>query len=450
MTRRLGTIVTRIFWLHLATVIAAAVIMAGAIYLLLNATLATFEHHSLGDHATAIAAAVKPADRGLRLELPPDLKALYAEHYGGYAFAVVDRTGRPLFSSLHDGGALFPTDPRKSAPTFFQRAQGADAFYGASYPSRSGGRAIWVQVRQDLGDPDVFVDDVVAQFLRRVGWLIAPIVLLLLAADTFIVQRALAPALEASRRAEAIDPSRIDVRLPVKGLPSEIMPLVVAMNRALDRLEAGFRIQREFTADAAHELRTPLAILRLRADTLADRDAARALRDDIDAMSRLVDQLLVIAELETFALSPNDCVDLRAIGLEVTSVMAPLAIAAGKHLELAVDDAPIWVRGRAEVLLRAVRNLVENAIAHTPIGGSVTVAAAADGVLSVSDEGPGIPECERELVFQRFWRRERQTTRGGGLGLSIVRQIVQVHGGSIEIASTPKSGTRFVMRLRPV
>lgn len=450
MNRWVGTILTRIFWLHLGTVTAAAMAMAVAIYLLLNAILATFEHHTLGEHATAIAAAIKPTDRGLRLELSPELRALYAEHYGGYAFAIVDFAGRPLFSSRRDGGPLFPTDPEREAPTFFQRARGADAFYGASYPNRTGGRAIWVQVRQDLADPDVFVDDVVAQFLQRIGWLIAPIVLLLLAVDIFIVQHALAPVLEASRRAEAIDPSRIEVRLPTKGLPSEIMPLVVAMNRALDRLETGFRTQREFTADAAHELRTPLAIVRLRAEALADREAARALRDDIDAMSRLVDQLLALAELETFALSPNDCADLRAVGLEVASVMAPLAIAAGKQLELVVGDSPVLVRGQAEVLIRALRNLVENAIAHTPVGGSVTVAAGSDGVLSVSDQGPGVPECDRELVFRRFWRRERQSARSGGLGLSIVKQIVQVHGGSIEIDAAPKGGARFVMRLRPL
>jgi signal transduction histidine kinase len=448
MTRWLGTILTRIFWLHLTTVMAAALGMAVAIYLLLNATLATFERHALGQHAAAIAAALKPAQGGLRLDLPADLRDLYAEHYGGYAFAIVDAAGRPMFSSLPNGAALSAIDPRRSAPSFLQSTHGGDTFYGASYPQRVAGRAIWVQVRQDLGDPDVFVDDVVAQFLRRIGWLIAPIVLLLLAVDILIVQHALAPLREASRRAAAIDPARLDVRLPVQGLPSEIMPLVVAMNRALDRLEAGFRIQRDFTADAAHELRTPLAILRLRADALADRDAARHLRADIDAMSRLVEQLLAIAELETFALSPNDRADLRAIGLEASSVMAPLAIAAGKQLELLVEDTPIWVCGQAEVLLRAVRNLVENAIAHTPVGGSVTIAVASDGVVSVSDDGPGVAERERELVFQRFWRRERQTTQSGGLGLSIVQQIVQAHGGSIEVGSTPRGGARFEMRLR--
>ena len=449
MTPWLGTILTRIFWLHLATIIAAAVGTAVAIYLLLTATLATFEHHTLGEHAAAIAGAIKPSDAGLRLDLPASLRELYADHHGGYTFAVIDAGGRPLWSSRRDGAALFAADPRRPAPSFFQNPHGSDAFYGASYPDQTAGRAIWVQVRQDLGDPDVFVDDVVAQFLRRIGWLIAPIVLLLLVIDVLIVQRALAPVREASRQAAAIDPVRLDVRLPVQGLPSEIMPLVKAMNRALDRLEVGFRIQREFTADAAHELRTPLAILRLRADALTDKAAAGALRADIDAMSRTVEQLLAIAELETFTLSPDDRADLREVGMDVASIMAPLAIAAGKQLELAVEDAPVWVRGQPEVLVRAVRNLVENGIAHSPVGGSVMVTVTAPGIVSVSDNGPGISERERALVFQRFWRRERQTANSGGLGLSIVQQIARAHGGSIEIKSAAGGGAHFEMRLRP-
>ena len=166
-------------------------------------------------------------------------------------------------------------------------------------------------------------------------------------------------------------------------------------------------------------------------------------------MSRTVEQLLAIAELETFTLSPDDRADLREVGMDVASIMAPLAIAAGKQLELAVEDAPVWVRGQPEVLVRAVRNLVENGIAHSPVGGSVMVTVTAPGIVSVSDNGPGISERERALVFQRFWRRERQTANSGGLGLSIVQQIARAHGGSIEIKSAAGGGAHFEMRLRP-
>src|SRR5581483_11274379 len=120
-----------------------------------------------------------------------------------------------------------------------------------------------------------------------------------LAIDIVIFRRALRPLVDASEMAQKINPKRTDVRLSPKKIPNEILPLVQAVNQALDRLEAGFRVQREFTADAAHELRTPLTILRSRIDTLADRQVAEALRQDIAGMSRIVSQLLDIAELET-------------------------------------------------------------------------------------------------------------------------------------------------------
>jgi signal transduction histidine kinase len=450
MRRRFGTIVSRIFWLHLVAIGAAALAMTAGIYLLLNAALAGFERHALSEHAAAIADALRADPAGARMALSPQLREMYAEGYGGYAFAVVGSDGKALFSSVPGGGALFAADPRRGGPSYFQRPRGPNAFFGASYAERVGGRPVWIQVRQSLENPDVFVDDVVFQFLHQIGWLIAATVALLLAADIFIVQRALAPVREASERAEAIDPARIDVRLPTEALPSEVEPLVVAMNRALDRLEAGFRAQREFTADAAHELRTPLAILRLRADTLADQDAARMIRADVERMGRLVDQLLVITEMETFALSSTDKVDLREIGLEVSSFMAPLAIAAAKYLELDVGEAPVWIRGQGEALVRALRNLVENAIAHTPAGGAVVIAVDADGSVAVSDQGVGVAEHERELIFQRFWRRDRQSAKGSGLGLSIVQRIVAAHGGSITVDSTPSGGARFLLRFQRV
>ena len=123
--------------------------------------------------------------------------------------------------------------------------------------------------------------------------------LLLLAIDIGIFRKALLPLLEASEMAKKINPVRTDVRLSPENIPKEILPLVQAVNQALDRLEAGFRVQREFTADAAHELRTPLTILRSRVDTLADRGISKVLLQDIEGMTRIVSQLLDIAESET-------------------------------------------------------------------------------------------------------------------------------------------------------
>src|SRR5262249_54847624 len=156
---------------------------------------------------------------------------------------------------------------------------------------------------ENLTHRDVLIDDIVDLFFYRVGWVTAPILLLLLAIDIAIFRRALKPLVHASERVQTIGPMQTDVRLPVEGIPEEIRPLVVAVNRALDRLDEGSGRRREVTADAAHELRTPLAILRTRIDTLGDQQVAAALSKDVSSVARIVNQLLEIEELETLAMT---------------------------------------------------------------------------------------------------------------------------------------------------
>jgi signal transduction histidine kinase len=226
-----------------------------------------------------------------------------------------------------------------------------------------------------------------------------------------------------------------------------VRPLVLAVNQALDRLEEGFRAQREFTADAAHELRTPLAVLRARIDTLADREAASALRSDLENMTHVVNQLLAVAELEANTAGAMETVDLHGICSEVAASLAPIAIAQRKDIALTGADAPVFVRGNAPMLHRAIRNLAENALRHTPAGTSVEIGVSRDGAVSVSDEGPGVAPAERELIFRRFWRRDRSRADGAGLGLAIVSRIVEAHAGRIEVSNRTGGGAIFSIRL---
>jgi signal transduction histidine kinase len=229
-------------------------------------------------------------------------------------------------------------------------------------------------------------------------------------------------------------------------MPQEVVPLVRAVNQALDRLEEGFRGQREFTADAAHELRTPLAILRTQIDMIADRELAKSLRDDIESMSRLVNQLLDIAELETFVISEGEIADLTTIATDVAAYIAPLALS--QHRTVAVTGArhPVPVRGNADTLCRAVRNLVENALAHTAPGTTVEISVASAGELRVADRGPGVPSAEREQIFQRFWRRDRRRVGSAGLGLAIVKRIAEMHGATVSVADRQGGGAIFTIR----
>jgi signal transduction histidine kinase len=308
---------------------------------------------------------------------------------------------------------------------------------------------VWVQVAQDLEHPDVIFDDIVANFLRRVAWFTIPIMVLLLIADIVIVRRALKPVISASEMALAIGPEQLSLRLPSRNLPREVRPLVHAFNAALDRLEQGFRQQREFTADAAHELRTPLTVLRTRLDSFPDRDAVRGLLADIDAMSHVVNQLLDVAELEGVVVNPAETAELGTVCAEVAALVAPIAVAQGKDVALTEGAAPVRVRGNAAMLFQAVRNLVENAIAHTPEGTTVEIVVGDDGKVRVIDEGPGVPPNERELIFRRFWRRDRTRTNGSGLGLSIVARIAEAHGGSIRVEDGAAGGAMFTLSLIP-
>jgi signal transduction histidine kinase len=322
--------------------------------------------------------------------------------------------------------------------------------FGVSVARPVGERMYWVQIGQDLSHRDVIIDDVVATFFPRVAWITFPILLVLLLIDILIFRRALDPVREASTTAAAIGPARTDVRLPEQAMPAEIVPLVHAVNQALDRLEEGFRAQRDFTADMAHELRTPLAIMRARVDALEPGPTQEALRTDLVGMARTVGQVLDIAELESFVVGDDAKADLHAVCSEAVAFMAPLAVDMAKTIALTGAEGPVWVHGHSDALFRAVRNLVENAIRHTPKGVSIEIDVSADGTVRVLDDGPGVPEADRESIFRRFWRRDRARADSRGLGLAIVARVAEAHGGSIGVENRRDGGAIFTLRLRPV
>lgn len=447
MRLRFKSILSRIIWLHLLAWAAVVIAVSYAAYFLLGATANVFEERLLRDHAAVVAQYLKLSDGNWSLNLPPDLQALYSRGYGGYALAIVGDNDRQIFSSLPDKQDLFAPNLLLTAPSFFQQHRGQSVFYGVNFPLHQGGRSALIQVAQDLENPDVIVDDVVANFLGRIAWITIPIFALLLGIDILIVRRALYPITNASQLAQSIRPNNIELRLPTVGLPDEVLPLVQAINQALDRLEHGFRSQRDFTADAAHELRTPLSVLRTQVDMLSDRGVAQTLRPQLDSMSRLVGQLLELAELESFTVGVDEAADLTAVCSEAVSVMAPIALANKKTIELTGTPEPVWIRGNAEMLFRAIRNLVENAIRYTATGTSVVVDVSGAGVVGVMDRGPGIAAAERKLIFDRFWRRDRRSEEHAGLGLSIVQRAIQIHGGSIKVDERPGGGAIFSVSL---
>ena len=209
--------------------------------------------------------------------------------------------------------------------------------------------------------------------LSELAPVLAPLFIGILLVAPFTIRRALRPLGRLSAEAALIEPSRTDVRLQETGVPSEILPLVRAINTALQRIDEGFELQRRFTTNAAHELRTPLAILRARIDGLEDGEAKSGLSKDVERMTRLVSQLLTAGRLEMQPPSLDGSVDLAAIARETVERLAILPAAREHELRLHLPERPVIIRGEEEALGDALRNLIDNALAHSPAGKPVEI-----------------------------------------------------------------------------
>ncbi|MDR3393100.1 MAG: ATP-binding protein [Sulfuriferula sp.] len=238
--------------------------------------------------------------------------------------------------------------------------------------------------------------------------------------------------------------------LDTTSIPAEIQPLTDALNGLFERLQQAFEHERQFTADAAHELRTPLAALKIQAQVAQratdDTTRQRALEQLVlgtDRATHLVGQLLTLARLDPEqGLVKREPVDLQSLAVSVLGQLAPEAIAKDIDLSL-VPGSPIKVAGDSDALGVLLRNLVDNAIRYTPQNGKVSVEIAQQDshiLLRISDSGPGISELERQHVFKRFYRGLGTSATGSGLGLSIAQRIAELHDAVIAF-DTPKNGT---------
>ncbi len=235
--------------------------------------------------------------------------------------------------------------------------------------------------------------------------------------------------------------------VPDKGMPEEVAPLTHALNDLLSRLDHALHAQRAFVADAAHELRTPLAALKLRiqlveraADEAERRKAIADLKLGLDRAEHLVQQLLTLSRQESDLTDhPSTAVDLLEVARRVIAELAP--IAAAKDIDLGIVSGSTAVilgdPGALEVMLN---NLLDNAIRYTPAAGRIDVSVSSnhhEATLMVSDTGPGIPAADRQRVFDRFYRLAGSPAQGSGLGLAIVKNVVDRHRGTIDLAEGP-------------
>jgi signal transduction histidine kinase len=276
--------------------------------------------------------------------------------------------------------------------------------------------------------------------------------LLLMATATFIatpmvVSRAFAGLDTAAAQARRIDIHQRGARLSAHHIPLEVAPLVTAINDALARLDQGYQRHQRFVADAAHELRTPIAILNTRLESLPAGPDKTRLLEDTARLSTLAEQLLDIQRLDQ-GHHPFGRVNLVAVAQGVVADLAPLAISGGYELALETAAECIDVVGDRSALERALTNLVQNAIQHGGRRGTITIHVGLPATIDVSDEGNGIPPEQRALIFEPFYRLT-PLDRGAGLGLNMVREIARLHGGHVSVFDGANGGACFRLALPP-
>jgi signal transduction histidine kinase len=380
------------------------------------------------------------ADGAVVLSLPPRLSEAYNSVKSNYRYAVRDEAGRIVAASGRGVGPLpaLMAGQRRS----YEQTSGDTRIVGAAIETTFGQRTFTTQVEQ-IAPPFRSINAAVFnEFVADGGWLIIVFLLAQLGISVFTVRRGLLPLEALSALAGRINPGSSSIRLPQSGVPQEILPLVGAVNSALDRLDEGMQQQREFTFNAAHQLRTPLTVLAANIDLMKDEVVAAKLRYDIDLMSRIVTQLLLVARLENLNICVDEQVELRSMAREAAENLGPLAISSHKTLEVDAPTTPVFVRGNTRAVVAAVSNLIENALNHSPPGGAVTIRVTPSPSIEVLDSGPGVPQHMREKVFERFWRGET-SKEGAGLGLAIVRRIMRALRGEVSVADAPGGGAKF-------
>jgi two-component system sensor histidine kinase TctE len=374
------------------------------------------------------------------LNLPPRLSEAYNSVKSSYRYAVRDEAGRIVAASGRGVGPvpLLLGSQRRS----YEQNDGDTHIVGAAIETTFDQRTFTTQVEQIAPRLRSINAAVFNEFVADGGWLIIVFLLGQLGISVYTVRRGLLPLEELSTLAGKITPGSSSIRLPKSGMPQEILPLVGAVNCALDRLDEGMQQQREFTANAAHQLRTPLTVLTANIDMMSDPATAAKLRHDVDLMSRIVTQLLLVARLENLNMCIDDPVELNAMVHEAAENLGPLAISTQKTLEVDEPATPVFVRGNTHAVVAAVSNLIENALNHSPPGGAVKIRVTASPSIEVLDSGPGVPPHMREKIFERFWRGET-SLEGAGLGLAIVRRIMRALRGDVSVADAPGGGAKF-------
>lgn len=417
-----------------------AIVVAGSVlYFRFETTHQAFREETLQSEGHLIARLVRRAESSVSLKKTVD-QILHAQQSNG-VYTISNATGRLISASPGQSGPLWGIDESRKEE-FFVRTGPSDAppLYGITVKSEYRGKPAFVQLA--FNDPEIFYDSVLAEFLRDIAWIWIPFVIGLVFINLFIVKNALRPLDRVVAQAESIHPQHSAQLLDEVGLPREVRTLVVSMNSAIRRMRRALDTQSNFIADASHELRTPVSVLKAHVSILPNTADAVGIRQEVDALARLVEQLLDSARLDAIGDQPDEIIDLGELSREVARLLAPSAILRGRKIEVFAPPYAVCLAGQREFLFRALRNVVENALNHAPPHTSVRLNITdAPSSITVLDSGPGIPPDMRDRIFDKFWQGGRDRSTGGaGLGMDIVRRTMEAMQGRIVIDDAAGGG----------
>lgn len=434
----------------LARTLATRFVLIAAIVFALNA-VGVGLYYGTDRRALAAEAVNNQAERmedaldGAMLPADAPVRGLYAAHPNAYAFALVDRSGEVLDAM---NAALIPPAAlglfADDWITQIDRPRGTLTVAGHEFQERRDGLRMVFVMDEDPAHLVrwAYLDELYQHVLLP----IVPLVLLLTGAGWLLIRRSLRPLVDASAWARDLRPGA-GVAPPEAKWPAEIADLVEATQRTLDRLGEALAAETRRAADAAHALRTPVAVLTARVDALPPGETADRLRGDVAHLSRMVRQVLAATRADGMQLDDATILDLREPAEAAAAALAPFAYEKRADLSLEMPEAPVPARADAEAVELALTNLIENAVLHGGEG-TVIVMVGPGPEIAVRDEGPGLPPDAGERLYETFWRAPGAVPGGSGLGLSIVDRLQRAQGGKVAAEDAEGGGALFRLSYR--
>jgi two-component system, OmpR family, sensor histidine kinase TctE len=409
----------------------------------------------------------QPYDQALADQVRAISRQIRISGEGGISVDLTSSASRLLRSDTEDTvyyqivapeGRLLAGDAEVPRPDLADMRSGEIVFHDADIngeeirvatlmvePGLAEGGLVLVQVAETRNKRGTLSSRIVSGVLLP-QFAIIPLAVLLV---WFGLSRGIAPLGELQGMIRARRPGDLSPIVP-GSVPEEVRPVIIAFNDMMARLDGLLHAQQHFIADAAHQMRTPLAGLKMQIELATQEQDPEQIRaamqrawSGAERAARLINQLLSLARADASSENVHSFADVDLVELvrEVVSASVPLALRSGLDMGVEVPGRPVSISGNHILLTELISNLVDNAIKYTPAGGQVTVAVrgepAGGAVLSVIDNGPGIAVAERSRVFQRFYRVLGSSAEGSGLGLSIVREVVELHGGVVSLQDNP-------------